>query len=69
MAISRLLIGIPMVVLGFVLLIIPAIFAHAAFFVSWIYALPLIGIGIALLLNKNEDVIEQINKKVKGGKK
>jgi hypothetical protein len=36
-------------------------------FISLIYGIPMLIIGIVILLNKKEDVIEQINKV--GGKK
>lgn len=60
---SRMSTGIIMILLGLVLI-------GVSFFTSFIfliYGIPILIIGIVILLNKKEDVIEQINKM--GGKK
>ena len=64
MHISQLIIGIIFIIGGVILTVV-------AFFVGLfvlIYGLPLLIIGIFILLNKKEDVIEPIKKKT-GGKK
>ena len=63
MHLSQLIIGTVFVVAGLALTIV-------AFFVGLIiliYGLPLLGIGVWMLLNKKEDVVEPIKKR--GGKK
>jgi len=70
MLLSKLLIGVPMIIVGAVLIILPLIFPERSLFVLWFYGWPLIVIGAALLIVKGEDVIEQIHdkvEKVKGG--
>lgn len=63
MHISQLIIGIVFIIGGLILTVV-AFFA--GFFVL-IYGLPLLIIGIVILLNKKEDVVEPIKKR--GGKK
>lgn len=59
--------GIIMIIVGFILILVPFLFSFGeAWFVSWIYGIPLFLIGLFVLLNKNEDKIEEINY---GGKK
>jgi len=63
MHLSQLIIGILFVLGGLALTI-------TAFFTGWwllIYGLPILIIGIVILLNKKEDVVEPIKKR--GGKK
>jgi len=65
MHISQLIIGIIFTIGGLVLTIV-------AFFASLfilIYGLPLLVIGLVILLNRKEDVIEPIKKKTGGKKK
>jgi len=64
MHISQLIIGIVFIIGGLILTVV-AFFA--GFFVL-IYGLPLLVIGIVILLNKKEDVVEPIKKRT-GGKK
>ena len=64
MHISQLIIGIIFIIGGAILTVV-------AFFVGLfvlIYGLPLLVIGIVILLNKKEDVVEPIKKRT-GGKK
>jgi len=63
MHLSQLIIGIVFTIGGLALTVV-AFFA--GFFVL-IYGLPLLVIGIVILLNKKEDVVESIKKR--GGKK
>ena len=67
MLLSKLLVGVPMIIAGAVLIILPLVFPERSLFVLWFYGWPLVVIGSALLIFKGEDVIEQINEKVKGG--
>lgn len=66
MNISRLITSIIMIV-GGLFLIILFFFIKKDAWVSLMYGIPIFIIGIFLLLNKKEDVIEQIKKQ--GGKK
>jgi len=66
MKISQLLSGV-ILFLGGLIMIIFSFFSDAKV-VLLIYGIPIFLIGIAILLNKKEDKIEQI-KKPKGGKK
>ncbi len=67
-AVSRTITGIVMIIFGIFLVSIPFIWEFGeAWWVAWIYGIPILIIGIVILLNKKEDVIEQINKT--GGKK
>lgn len=58
---SQLITGWFLIVLSICLIIL----GFFTLFVSWIYGIPMLIIGIFILLNKNEDEIEQ----VKGGNK
>ncbi|MFQ5531966.1 MAG: hypothetical protein ACE5ES_05090 [Candidatus Nanoarchaeia archaeon] len=65
--ISRAITGIAMIILGIFILSIPflAFFEglEGRSFVSWIYGLPMLIIGIVILFNTKEDKIEQIKTK------
>ncbi len=60
--VSRTVTGIILIVFG-IALIIMSFWSH---FITLIYGIPILILGIFILFNKNEDKIEQI---VKGGKR
>lgn len=61
--VSRTIVGAFMILIGIILLLVP-LFAHAdPLFVTWIYGIPLLILGIFILLNNKEDKIEQIRRK------
>jgi membrane-bound ClpP family serine protease len=62
---SRTLSGGILVVVGLILIII----SPFVMFVTLIYGIPLLLIGLFILFNKKEDEIEKIKSKSKGGKK
>lgn len=62
---SRTLTGGIMIVAGLILIII----SPFVMFVTLIYGIPLLLIGLFILFNKKEDEIEKIRTKSKGGKK
>ncbi len=62
---SRIITGIPAIILGIFLIILS--FLKEIWVL--IYGIPIFIIGIFILLNKNEDKIESIKTKEKGGKK
>jgi hypothetical protein len=55
---SRLIWGWIISSAGFLLLLVPAAVGWGGFF-AWIYGLPLFIIGVVILLNNREDVIEE----------
>ena len=63
----RILIGSIFSIGGFVLTLIPLFISNKQSYLSWIYGIPLLIIGLIILFNKKEDKIEEIN--YKGGKK
>jgi uncharacterized membrane protein len=57
---SRIITGIIMVILGLVLFVAPFFGNfHGAWFVTWIYGIPLLIISFFILFNKTEDKIEE----------
>jgi hypothetical protein len=62
---SRTITGIPTIILGLFLIILS--FSKELWVL--IYGIPIFIIGIFILLNKNEDKIESIKTKEKGGKR
>lgn len=62
MKLSQLLGGCFLLVLGLLLLSVPFIFRENGGFVTYIYAVPMVVLGIFLLANNKEDSIEQIRK-------
>ena len=56
-----------MILIGIGLMLIPLFVSLNVSFISLIYGIPIFVIGIIILFNNKEDVIEQINKV--GGKK
>ncbi|GAJ01776.1 unnamed protein product [marine sediment metagenome] len=66
MNLSRLIAGVIMILTGFGLILIPLCVSLNVSFISLIYGIPILIIGIFILLNKREDKIEQI--KQTGGK-
>ena len=54
-----------MVILGLVLIVLGFFFV----FVTWIYGIPMLIIGIFILLNKKEDAIEQRKDLIKLGRR
>lgn len=65
---SRTITGIMMIIFGLGLMAIP-IFSGVEGFISWIYGVPLLILGIFILFNKKEDYVEEIKTKSIGGKK
>ena len=63
MDLSRIITGIVMIVLGLILIGV----SYFVKFISLIWGIPLVILGIFILLNKKEDKIEEI--KSQGGKK
>lgn len=61
MKISQLIVGLIMVIGGFILVLISFLPKENSVKFLLIYAIPLIIIGLFILLNKKEDQIEQIN--------
>jgi hypothetical protein len=58
--VSRIVTGIFMIILGIFLMGIPFIWGFGeAWWVSWIYGVPTLVLGIFLLLNTKEDKIER----------
>lgn len=66
MNISQLIVGLIMVIGGFILILMSFLLKENNVKFLIIYTIPLIIIGLFILLNKKEDKIEQINY---GGKK
>jgi hypothetical protein len=64
MSISNVIVGGLGIFIGLPLLSLPIFFGLGGF-VSWIYGLPLFVIGIVILLNDKEDVIEERKDKVR----
>jgi hypothetical protein len=58
--ISKILSGGFLVLLGIGLLSLPLFFGLKGF-IAWIYGLPLFVVGILVLLDRNEDIIEERN--------
>jgi len=58
---SRLITGIVAIILGLFLFIL----GFFTVFVTWVYAIPILIIGILILFNNNEDKIEQRRDKIK----
>jgi membrane-bound ClpP family serine protease len=58
---GRLITGIVISIIGFILVLIP--FFNLKLFFIWIYGIPIFIIGLIILFNKKEDKIEQIRKK------
>ncbi|MCF7910271.1 hypothetical protein K9L16_01210 [Candidatus Pacearchaeota archaeon] len=54
---SRIIWGWAIFALGFLLVVIPPFFGRVGL-IAWVYGIPLLVIGIVILLNKKEDVIE-----------
>jgi len=61
MNISQLIVGLIMVIGGFILILMSFLLKENNVKFLIIYAIPLIIIGLFILLNKKEDKIEQIN--------
>ncbi|MFH1801696.1 MAG: hypothetical protein ABH804_02605 [archaeon] len=57
---SRLITGGIMMMVGIVLVILPVFFAEKLTFLTWIYGIPILIIGLFILFNRNEDKIESI---------
>ncbi len=66
MSVSQLITGIIMVIIGLILNSLPLVFSSKFSFVSWIYGIPLLILGVVILFNNKEDKIEEIKS---GGKK
>ncbi len=62
---SRTITGGVLVILGLVLIVLGFFFV----FVTWIYGIPMLIIGIFILLNKKEDAIEQRKDLIKLGRR
>lgn len=60
---TRGIIGLIISIIGLVILLVGSIFGSGGFFVSLIYGVPLVIIGVVIAFNRNEDKIEQINYK------
>lgn len=60
----RVFTGIIMIIVGLLIMTVPFFFIgmQVSGFISWIYGLPILIIGIFILFNKHEDEIEKIRK-------
>ena len=59
--------GLILLIIGFLLMLL--VFTEARF-ISWIYGLPLLILGLFIIFNSNEDKIEEIKySNKKGGRK
>ena len=63
MSLSQFIVGILMILSGIALLFFPLFTGETSLFVAWIYGIPFLVIGLVILLNKKEDVIEKIKRK------
>ena len=60
MDIGRIITGVILILIGIVLILIPFFVSSKVSFVSWIYGIPILIIGIFILCNKKENDIELI---------
>lgn len=71
--ISRTLTGGAMILVGLVLFLVPFFEGFKTLsFLTWVYGVPLLIMGLIIFFNKKEDEVEKIKKKienVKGGRK
>ena len=80
MDMSRLITGWVLVLIGIVLIFVPFFVENRVSFISWIYGIPVLIMGLFIFFNKNENEIEGIknsytfksgkfkSEKIKGGK-